>query len=133
MIHAARFNHHSTLYGPEIIHLDVIDLNCSSIQIITSSQISIKSSVTRLSLCFCGKLCFHNVVLFFYHREFASYFIQKINNSLHELKQKKLRNIYLANYSLKANQFTPLRYLFILTYAYAHYHITVKSRTTKLK
>lgn len=42
-------------------------------------------------------------------------------------KRAVLRNTYLTNYSLKANQFTPLRYLFILTYAYAHYHITVKS------
>lgn len=46
-------------------------------------------------------------------------------------KRAVLRNTYLTNYSLKANQFTSLRYLFILTYAYAHYHITVKSWTTK--
>jgi len=76
-IHAAIFNHHSTFYGPEIIYLDVIDLNCSSIQIITSSQIPIKSSVTRLSLCFCGKFCFYHIYLFLYHRKFASYFVQK--------------------------------------------------------
>lgn len=48
-------------------------------------------------------------------------------------KRAVLWNTYLANYSLKANQFTPLRYLFILTYAYAHYHITMKSWTTKLR
>lgn len=53
--------------------------------------------------------------------------VLKKNNSLHVLKRSVLRNTYLANYSLKTNQFTALRYLFILTYIYVHYHITVKS------
>lgn len=48
-------------------------------------------------------------------------------------KKAVLRNTYLADYSLSANQFAPLRYLFILTYAFAHYHTTMKSWTTKLK
>lgn len=42
-------------------------------------------------------------------------------------KKAVLRNTYLADYSLSANQFAPLRYLFILTYAFAHYHTTMKS------
>lgn len=47
----------------EITHLGVTDLNCSTIQIITSSQISIESSVTKLSLCYSGKFSFNHAVL----------------------------------------------------------------------